>query len=81
MKKAEQLVCGPVTQLFSFVGIDVAHHQRHIILSEIIEACFLRKYTADHLVGNLNTAFLIGTLRVTIKHMCPALPIGIEFEG
>ena len=81
MKKAEQLVCGPVAQLFSFVGIDVAHHQRHIILSEIIEACFLRKYTADHLVGNLNTAFLIGTLRVTIKHMRPALSIGIEFEG
>ena len=27
MKKAEQLVCGPVAQLFSFVGIDVAHHQ------------------------------------------------------
>ena len=28
MKKAEQLVGGPVAQLFSFVGVDVAHHQR-----------------------------------------------------
>ena len=37
MKKAEQLVCGPVAQLFSFVGIDVAHHKGYIILIKIIE--------------------------------------------
>ena len=32
-------------------------------------------------MGNLNTAFLIGTLRVTIKHMCPAFTIGIKLDG
>ena len=42
MKKAEQLVGGPVAQLFSLVGIDVAHHQGDIILSEIVKTCFLR---------------------------------------
>ena len=52
MKKAEQLVCGPVAQLFSFVGIDVAHHQRHVILSEVVEAGFLRQYTADHFMSD-----------------------------
>ena len=81
MKKAEQLVCRPVAQLFSFVGIDVAHHQRHIILDKVVEACFFRQYTADHLVGNLDAALLIRTLRITVKHMCPAFAIGVELDG
>jgi len=42
MKKAEQLIGGPVAQLFSFVRINVAHHQRHIFLDEVVEACFHR---------------------------------------
>lgn len=81
MKKAEQMVGRPVAQLFSFVGIDVAHHQRHVILSEVVEAGFLRQYTADHFMSDLDTALLIGALRVTVKHMCPALAIGIELDG
>ena len=81
MKKAEQLVGGPVAQLFSFVGVDVAHHQRHILLSKVVEACFLRQYTADHLVSNLDAALLVGALWITIKQVCSALTIGVEFEG
>ena len=81
MKKAEQLVGGPVAQLFSFVGVDVAHHQKHIFLGKVVEACFLRQYTADHLVGNFNAALLIRTLRVTVKHVCPAFAIGVKLDG
>ena len=80
MKKAEQLVCGPVAQLFSFIGIDVTHHHRNVILSEVVEACFLRQYTADHFMSDLDTAFLIGTLRIAVKHMCSALSFGIKLD-
>ena len=66
---------------FSFVGIDVTHHQGHIILDEVIEACFLWKYTADHLVGYFDTALLIGTLRIAVKHVRPAFTICIELDG
>lgn len=81
VKEAEQLVGGPVAQLFSFVGIDVTHHQRHIILSKVVKACFLRKYTTDHFMGDLDTTFLIETLRVAVKHMGSAFPFGIELYG
>ena len=37
VEEAEQLVCGPVVQLFSCVGIDVAHHQRNISLCQMTE--------------------------------------------
>ena len=37
VEEAEQLVCGPVVQLFSCVGIDVAHHQRNIVLGKMVE--------------------------------------------
>ena len=81
MKKAEQLVCGPVAQLFSLVGIDVAHHQRHIFLGEVVEACLLRQYAADHLMGDFNAALLIGPLRVTVEHACSTLAISVELDG
>lgn len=81
MKKAEQLVGGPVAQLFSFVGVDVAHHQRHIILGKVVEACFLGQYTADHFMCDFNTALLIRTLRITVKYMCPMFAISIELNG
>ena len=38
MKKAEQLVGEPVAQLFSFIGVDVAHHLRDILLGKVIES-------------------------------------------
>ena len=81
MKKAEQLVGGPVAQLFSFVGIDVTHHQGHIILSEIVEACFLREYTADHFMRDLYATLLIRTLWITVEHMSPAFTFSIELDG
>ena len=37
VKEAEQLVCRPVVQLFSCVGIDVTHHQRNIVLGKMVE--------------------------------------------
>ena len=81
MKKAEQLVCGPVAQLFSLVGIDVAHHQRYIFLGEVVETCLLRQYAADHLMGDFNAALLIGPLRVTVEHACSTLAISVELDG
>ena len=37
VEEAEQLVCRPVVQLFSCVGIDVTHHQRNIVLGKMVE--------------------------------------------
>ena len=59
MKKAEQLVCGPVAQLFSFVRINVAHHQGHIILNQVIKACSFLQYATDHFMCYLDPSFLI----------------------
>lgn len=81
MKEAEQLVGGPVAQLFSFVGIDVAHHQGDIILGKRIKTCLLRQDTPDHFVRDLDTALLIGALRVAAEHPCPPPAIGIELDG
>lgn len=81
MKKAEQMAGRPVAQLFSFVGIDETHHQGHIILGEVVKTCFLRQYTTDHFMGDLDSVLLIRTLRVTVKYMCPAFAISIELNG
>ena len=81
MKKAEQLVGRLVAQLFSFVGIDVTHHQGHIILGDIVKTCFLRQYTTDHFMGDLDATLLIRTLRNTVKYMYPAFAISIELNG
>lgn len=37
VEEAEQLVCRPVVQLFSCVGIDVTHHKSDIVLCQVIE--------------------------------------------
>ena len=37
VEEAEQLVCRPVVQLFSCVGIDVTHHQRNVGLREMVK--------------------------------------------
>ena len=80
MKKAEQLVCGPVAQLFSFVGINVAHHQRHISLSKVVETCPLLQHAADHFMCNLDSALLIGTLRVAVEDSGSTLSISSKLD-
>lgn len=37
MDCAEQLVCRPVVQLFTCVGINVAHHEVDVILLQMIK--------------------------------------------
>ena len=81
VEEAEQLVCRPVVQLFPCVRINVTHHEGHILLVQVVKGCFLRKYTADHFVGNFDTALLIGTLRIAIKHVRPTFSICIELNG
>lgn len=47
----QNLVWATIVQLFSFVGIDVIHHQRHILLCQIIKASitsiYIRQYAPD----------------------------------
>ena len=72
VEEAEQLVCRPVVQLFPCVRINVAHHERHILLVQVVKGCFLRKYTTDHFVRNFTYTLLIRTLRITVKNTCSA---------
>ena len=81
MQKAEQLVGGPVAQLFSFIGIDVTHHEGHIILGEAIEGCPLRKYPSDEFVSNFNATFLVGTLGVTVEYSGSASAVLAKLNG
>lgn len=61
---AEQLVCGPVVQLFSCVGIDVAHHKVNISLGKMVKGSSFGKNTSDHLMCDLAGAFLVGALGI-----------------
>ena len=72
VEEAEQLVCRPVVQLFPCVRINVAHHEGHILLVQVVKGCFLRKYTTDHFVRNFTYTLLIRTLRITVKNTCSA---------
>ena len=81
MKKAEQLVCGPVAQLFSFVGIDVTYHQRHIILSKVVKGRAFWKDPTDEFMCDFDAALLIGTLRITVEYSGSALSVFTEFDG
>ena len=81
MQKAEQLVGGPVAQLFPFIGIDVTHHEGHIILGEAIEGSSFWKYPSDEFMSDFNAAFLVGTLRITVKYSGSASAVLAEFNG
>ena len=81
MKKAEQLVCGPVAQLFSFVGINVAHHKGHVILNQIVKTCSLLQHAADHFMCNLNAALLVGALRIAVEDSGSALSVSSKLDG
>lgn len=81
MQKAEQLVGGPVAQLFSFIGIDVTHHEGHIILGEAVKGCSFRKYPSNEFMSDFNAAFLVGTLRVTVKNSGSASAVPAELNG
>ena len=81
MKKAEQLVCGPVAQLFSFVRIDVTHHKGHIILNQVVKACSFLQYAADHFMCNFDAALLIGTLGIAVEDSGSALSVSSKLDG
>ena len=76
MDCAEQLVCGPVVQLFSCVGIDVAHHEVDVILLQMIKGSTFRDNTSDHFVGYFTSALLVGVLRIAEKDAGPELSGG-----
>ena len=59
VKEAEQLVGRLVVQLFSCVGIDVAHHKVNISLRQMVKGYSLWQYPANHLMCYLTAAFLI----------------------
>ena len=74
-------MCRPVAQLFSFVGIDVAHHQRHIVLDQIVKARSLLENTTDHFMRNLDSALLIRALRIAVEYPGSAFSVSSELNG
>lgn len=75
VEEAEQLVCGPVVQLFSCVGIDVIHHKVDFRLGKEVKGSSFGKVTPDHFVSYFAGPFLIRTLGVTEEDA------GTEFAG
>ena len=64
MDCAEQLVGGPAVQLFSCVGIDVAHHEVYVILDKMIKGSSFGKDAPDHFMRDLTGSLLIGALGI-----------------
>ena len=69
--KAERVVWATVVQLFSFVWVDVVHHQKDIFLCEIIKAAPFRKNTADQFMVHFTGTLLIRGTGITVKYLCP----------
>ena len=74
MIKAECLVWATIVQLFSFVRIDVIHHQIHIFLHEVVKTAVatinIREDSPYQFVVNLDRAFLIWLSCIAIKDLC-----------
>ena len=68
MVEAERFVGTTVVQLFSFVGIDMVHHQADISLFQMIKAGSLRKDSPDQFMVDFNGAFLIRASCIAIKY-------------
>ena len=71
--KAERFVWATVVQLFSFVGIDVVHHQSDVRLGQTIKISPFGKDTADQLMVDLDRTFLVRAAGITIKDICAAV--------
>ena len=70
--KAERFVWATIVQLFSFVRVDMIHHQENIILCQMIETGSLWKDPADKFMIDLNGSFFIRATRmITVEHICP----------
>ena len=69
--KAERIVKATVVQFFSFIRIDVVHHQEDILLCQIIIACPYGQDAPDQLMVDLAGAFLVRTALITVKDICP----------
>lgn len=67
MDYAEQLVCRSVVQLFSCIGINVAHHKINIILCQVIKGRSFWNNPTDHLMSYFTGSLLVRTLRITKK--------------
>ena len=80
VKEAEQLVCRPVVQLFTWIRVNMRHHQIHLVLRKILEWRSLGKDPSDEFMRDFDTAFLVGSLWVTIKDICPAASILVELN-
>ena len=80
IEEAEQLVCRPVVQLLSCIGINVIHHQVNFVLGQKIERGLLGQNPAYHLMRYLAAAFLVRTLGITVKNPSPDYAVRIAFD-
>ena len=71
---------GPVVQLLACVRVDMRHHQVHLILCKVLEGCPFRKDPADELMRYFDTAFLAGSLRITVENISPAAAVFIKLN-
>jgi len=69
MVKAERFEWATVVQLFSFVRIDMVHHYADVFQCQVIDAAFIRKLPAYHIMIDRYSHFLIWTACVTVKHI------------
>ena len=80
MIKAECLVWATIVQLFSFIRIDVIHHQVHILLCEVVKTAItsinIREYSSYQFVVNLYTA--VSTRRPVSVRMAALCALSIR---
>ena len=80
IEEAEQLVCRPVVQLLSCIGINVIHHQVNLFLGQEIERGFLRQDPSNHFMRYLTSAFLVRALRITVEDSGPDHAVFVTFN-
>ena len=71
MIKAEGFVGTTIVQLFSFIRINVIHHQADIILCKIVKACSFGKDSAYQFMIYFDRTLLVWTSSITIKYSGP----------
>ncbi len=77
--KAECFVWATVVQLFSFIRIDMVHHQSNILLCQLIETASFWQDTTYQFMVDFTGSFLIRSPWIAIKYLCSIAWNGATF--
>lgn len=81
IEEFEHFIRTSVAQTSPAVGIDMIHHQAYTALIIDGDISSLWDKTADELMVPFSGTFLMGSVWITVKDLCPRLSIFIFFNG